>query len=168
MNFRKLIDNKELCEVYIENSNGFDVGIIFHENEDSIFVKSYDKQGKFSGYSMYPRDYVSFVAYKTKYIERLNITDLELEQELTFNQWNSREDVFEFLKSNTTFVTVDNYDNEEVACGIIVDYDEDSVTLQAYDEKHKEEDGFVVVNTDNFYVLNFGGNTKERVNDNIA
>ena len=161
MKLDKLIKDKKICEIHLDNNTDtFDVGILFHENEESGFAKCFGKNGEFAHILMFPRDYIYTLAYDTKYIAELGIQDIDIDSELSCCDWKSKEEVFAFLKNQNEFIAIDDYNDDEIAGGIIIDFDDDSITLQSYDCENKNVDGFTIVNVSGYFCLRWGGKTK--------
>ena len=157
MNIKKLIEEKTICEIRLDNNfETFDVGIIFHTNEDSVFVKCFRKDGEVLGYEMLPIDYIRAISYDTKYIEDLNIRDVTLNENMNFLEWNCAKDVFEYLKKEEAKVSFYDYEDKEMVSGIIENFDADSVTLRIFDNDNNEFDGKMILNISDYYCLEWG------------
>lgn len=157
-----IVKHKRLCEIYMENDDEhFDVGIIFHANEDSIFVKSINKKGDFNYYLKLPIDYVTHIKYDTEYLSKIGSQyDILLEDEILNCAWQDDLDFFKYAKENDVLLVIGDYNGDDIANGIVLDYSDNQVKLASYDEVYKNRNGFSIVNTQNFYVIRFGGEIK--------
>ncbi len=154
MDFKKLIDDKTVCEIRSDNDlQTFDVGVIFHTNAHSIFVICFGKDGAFSKYAMIPIDFICSVSYGTEYIKNLNIPDVSIDENMNFSEWECIQDVFEFLKNNSSVVAFYDYDETELARGIIEDYDDDSATVHIIDDESGDFDGTMILTTSQYFTL---------------
>lgn len=162
LDFLDLIKDKKLCEIHMENDNEhFDVGIIFHANEDSVFVKWIDKKGNFNYYLKLPVDYVTQIKYDTEYLSKINVVyDELLDDEILNCAWKDDLEFFEYAKENDVFLVIEGYNGDAIANGTVLDYNDSQVKLASYDEVYKERNGYSIVNTQRFYTVRFGGEIK--------
>jgi len=158
IDFTNLIKNKEICEIHMDNDEGcFKVGLIFHANEDSVYIKSFGVKSDFSRYEAIPIDYITKIQYGTMYIETLGELDKGIDDDLEKVEWKNQQEFLNYLKTKEKFVVMENYHEDDIANGIVMDYDDGSVTLKSYNNGYRLRDGYSIVNTDEFYVMKWGG-----------
>lgn len=156
IDFTELIEKQILCEIYMENDDDhFEVGIILNANEDSIFIKSVDKEGNIGCYKLLPIDYITSIQYGTQYLSKLNYTHKTEPNELL--KWNNNQEFFKYAKDNELFVVIEDYSGVDIANGIVVDYDEGQLNLKSFDDDYKLSNGYSIINLDLFYIVRWGG-----------
>lgn len=84
-----------LVEIYTTSDHSFSVGTVLYEDEDNILFRLLDKQGKWDGFYLFKKFYISSMEHHTEYLKKM---------ELYLEYWNKNH-VSEAMKPNSIFYT---------------------------------------------------------------
>jgi hypothetical protein len=135
------MQNKELVEIYSTSRESFAVGSIVYQNDDHLFLKALDDQGRDDGYILFKKNIIQEVEEDTDYLRKIEKyqdfwQDLKIKKsESSFFYKNpDLKDLIEYAYKNKKIVNIAiSFNYFDFVTGYIKDFDTDYLVIEALD-----------------------------------
>ena len=117
------IKELKLLEIYIDDSNMFNVGSVKRNDKNFLIIKSYDPCGEYNGFIYQSKNIITKINSRTNYLELMKKVIIENESDFDFNDKYS---IIEYAFNNKRLISISS--NKQKYC-----YD---IKINSFDYKY--------------------------------